>query len=108
MKVRDIFAEKEAAGFLLSKVDGPYITRYINHITSHPSHEKYHSPLSQTYMLRTTQLVDRERMTVEHLHQQKPCSGSKHTQHAKAVMTTTTQQKGRLVAKQIESLQQML
>jgi len=40
MKVGGIFAEKEAVNFLLNKVGEPYITGYINHVTSHPSARK--------------------------------------------------------------------
>ena len=35
MKVGGIYAEREAGNFLLGKVDEPWITQYVNHVTSH-------------------------------------------------------------------------
>ena len=40
MKLGGIFCQKEATNFLLGKPDDPYITSYINHVSSHPSARK--------------------------------------------------------------------
>ena len=37
MKLGGIFLVKEAANFLLDKIGEPYITRYVNHVSSFPN-----------------------------------------------------------------------
>ena len=44
MRLGGIYSEKEAANFLLDKIGEPYITRYVNHVASHPNIRK--SPLA--------------------------------------------------------------
>ena len=48
MKLEDIYAEKEAAKFLLDKVGDPYIARYVNQSRQARAQGKDHSPLFQT------------------------------------------------------------
>ena len=40
MKLGGIFSEKEAVNFILDKVSDPYITRYVNHVSSSPNFQR--------------------------------------------------------------------
>jgi hypothetical protein len=40
MKLGGIYSEKEAVNFLLDKIGEPYITAYVNHVSSHPNARK--------------------------------------------------------------------
>ena len=99
MKLGGILPEKEAVNILLDKVCDPYITAYVNHVSSHPNSRNAPYLIVPDLHTRNSPTWWQEWMIVERCHLQKQNSRSKRTGHTIAVIHITIRQLSNLNAK---------